>query len=62
MRNTITPQKLRAKDVAKRYGVGLSTVWLFAKQNKLKAYKVSDRVTVFDVAECDKFFSNTAKI
>lgn len=50
-------ERLRAKDIVKMYSVGLSTVWLYAKQNKLIKIKVSDRVTVFDKDEVDRFFS-----
>lgn len=50
-------ERLRAKEIVKMYGVGLSTVWLYAKQNKLTKIKVSDRVTVFDKNEVDRFFS-----
>ena len=59
MNTTQTPQKLRAKQVAKRYSIGLSTVWALSKQKKLHAIKVTDKITVFDTAECDKFFSNS---
>lgn len=51
------PQRLRAKQIAEMYGVGLSTVWLYSKQNKIKAIKVSERITVFDTKEVDKLFS-----
>jgi len=33
MRPGETPAKIRAKQVAQRYSIGLSTVWLYAKQN-----------------------------
>lgn len=41
----------RAKEVALCIGVGVSTVWNWAKQKKIKAYKVSNGVTVFDINE-----------
>lgn len=44
----------RAKDVAKYFSIGLSSVWLFAKQGKFKAYKISDKVTVFNIDEVEK--------
>lgn len=47
---------LRAKEIAKYYGVGLSTVWWWSKQGKLTPKKVSPRVTVFDVAEVEALF------
>jgi len=45
---------LRAREVAEYLGIALSTVWLYAKQGKLKAKKLSERVTVFDKEEIDK--------
>lgn len=56
MRPRETPAKIRAKQVAQRYSIGLSTVWLYAKQKKLTPIKVSDGVTVFDTNECNKLF------
>lgn len=50
------PKRLRAKQVAKEFGIGLSTVWLYAKERKLTPIKVSDRVTVFDTDEVLKLF------
>ncbi len=47
---------MRAKEIAQYYGVGLSTVWLYAKQGKLTPKRVSPRVTVFDVAEVEALF------
>lgn len=49
-------KKLRAKQVAQKYSVGLSTVWLYAKQKKITKTKISAKVTVFDIEELDKFF------
>ncbi|MCT7647679.1 helix-turn-helix transcriptional regulator [Aliarcobacter butzleri] len=50
------PKKLRAKQVAENFGIGLSTVWLYAKEGKLTAINVSARVTVFDTEEVLKLF------
>jgi len=44
----------RAKELAKHLGVGLSTIWLYAKQGKIEGKKLSPRVTVFDVYEVEK--------
>jgi len=49
---------LRAKEVAQYLGIGLSTVWLYAKQGKLTPKKLSQRVTVFDINDVDKLFDN----
>lgn len=51
------PRKLRAKQVADEFGIGLSTVWLYAKEGKLTPIKVSSRVTVFDTQEVLKLFN-----
>lgn len=48
---------LRAKEVAEYLGIGLSTVWLYAKQGKLTPKKLSQRVTVFDVTEVETLFN-----
>ena len=46
-------RNMRAKDAHKYLGVGLSTLWLYVKQGKIKAYKLSDRVTIFKKEELD---------
>lgn len=55
--STELPKKLRAKQVADEFGIGLSTVWLYAKEGKLTPIKVSSRVTVFDTQEVLKLFN-----
>ena len=45
---------MRAKQLAEHLGIGLSTVWLYAKQGKITANKISERVTLFDVVEVEK--------
>jgi len=52
------PKRMRAKQIANEFGIGLSTVWLYAQQGKLTPIKVSDRVTVFDTQEILNFFSD----
>jgi len=42
---------LRAKETAEYLSIGLSTVWLYAKQGKLTPKKLSERVTVFSIDE-----------
>ena len=55
MSNINNTQKfMRAKELAKYLGIGLSTVWLYAKQGKITSKKISDRVTLFEVAEVEK--------
>lgn len=48
---------LRAKEMAKYLNIGLSTVWLYAKQGKLTPKKLSERVTLFSVEEADNLFN-----
>lgn len=55
------PRKMRAREVARTYGIGLSTVWYFVRLGKLKSYKVTAGTTVFDVEELERFFNGEAK-
>lgn len=48
---------LRAKKMAKYLNIGLSTVWLYAKQGKLTPKKLSGRVTLFSVEEADRLIN-----
>ena len=41
----------RAKELAQYLSIGLSTVWLYAKQGKITPKKISVGVTVFDINE-----------
>ena len=45
---------MRAKELANHLSVGLSTIWLYNKQGKITSKKLSERVTVFEVAEVEK--------
>ena len=55
-------QNYRPKEVAKYLGVGLSTVWLYAKQGKLTPYKLSDRVTIFEKEDLDRFINASKSV
>ena len=44
-------KKYRAKELAEYLGIGLSTVWKWAKEGKIKAHNISKGVTVFDINE-----------
>ena len=55
--SNILKENFRAKEAAQYIGVGLSTIWLYAKQGKLKAYKLSDRVTIFKKKDLDNFIN-----
>ena len=43
--------KYRAKELAEYLGIGLSTVWKWAKDGKIKPHNLSKGVTVFDINE-----------
>lgn len=44
-------KKYRAKELALYIGVGLSTIWRWTKEGKIKSQKISRGVTVFDIDE-----------
>lgn len=48
----------RAKQAAQYMGVGVSTIWLFTKQGKIKAIKLSDRVTIWSKKSLDEFIAS----
>ena len=52
---------MRAKEVAKYLGIGVSTVWLYVKQGKLKTIKLSERVTIFPKDAIDNFINNPTR-
>ena len=54
MKDNTAPKFMRAKQLAQHLGIGLSTVWVYAKQGKITPKKISDRVTLFDVVEVEK--------
>ena len=49
---------LRAKEVAIYTGIGLSTVWHYAKIGKLTPKKLSERVTVFSIDEVNALINS----
>lgn len=51
----------RAKEISKIYGIGLSTVWKYVKDERLTPIKVSSRITLFDVNEVDSLFLKNNK-
>jgi excisionase family DNA binding protein len=55
---TPTPENLRAKEASQYLGIGLSTLWLYAKQGKLKPIKLSQRVTIFKKSDLDQFINS----
>ncbi len=48
---------MRAKEASDYLACGKSTLWLWVKQGKITAYKISDRVTIFKRAELDAFIN-----
>ena len=54
MENTIKPKFLRAKGIAKHFGIGESTFWYYVKKGKIKSKKISERVTLFDVNDVEQ--------
>ena len=49
---------MRAKEVKKYLGIGLSTVWHYAKVGKLTPIRLSERVTVFRKSEVNALIDN----
>ncbi len=52
--NIQTKKMYRAKELSTFLGVGLSTIWRYAKQGKIKAYRISGGCTVFNIEEVTK--------
>lgn len=44
-------KKYRAKELALFIGVGLSTIWRWNKEGRIRSQKISNGVTVFDIEE-----------
>jgi len=57
-----TQQNLRAKEASKYLSIGLSTLWLYAKQGKLKPIKLSKRVTIFEKSDLDNFIKTQREV
>jgi excisionase family DNA binding protein len=57
---TPTPQNLRAEEASKYLGIGKSTLWLYARQGKLKPIKLSPRVTIFKKDDLDQLITNSS--
>ena len=58
----INKENMRAKEVAEYIGIGLSTVWLYAKQGKLNPIRLSNRVTIFKKSELDSFIDGQSEV
>lgn len=62
MQNLEKKKMYRAIELAKYLGVGLSTIWLYSKQDKITAIKLSERVTVFSIDEVNKVFNLNSEV
>lgn len=51
---------LRVKEVAEKLSIGVTTVWLYAREGKLpKPTKISPRVTVWKESDINKFIEDS---
>lgn len=55
-------EHMRAKQAAKYLGVGLSTIWLYAKQGKITPIKLSERVTIFKKEDLDNLINASIEV
>lgn len=53
---------LRVSQAIRYIPVGKSTIWLWARQGKITAYKVSDRITVFKRSELDAMINANVEV
>ena len=51
------PVMMRAKQILPRYGIGRTYLWELAQLGHLTPVRVSPRVTLWNVAELDAYFS-----
>lgn len=59
--NNTVVENMRAKEASRYLAIGLSTLWLFAKQGKITPIKLSDRVTIFKKDDLDNFINGGAR-
>ncbi|WP_373033425.1 helix-turn-helix domain-containing protein [Sulfurovum sp.] len=57
---TMEKQNFRPKEAAEFLGVGLSTIWMYVKQGKIKTTKLSERVTIIQRKELEIFMGGAA--
>ena len=62
MDSNIQVENMRAKEASQYLACGLSTLWLWVKQRKIRAYKLSDRVTIFKRSELDAFIDASIEV
>jgi len=51
-------EHFRDKQASQYLGVGVSTIWLYAKQGKLHPVRLSPRVTIFKKSDLDAFIAS----
>jgi predicted site-specific integrase-resolvase len=51
------PQRMKPKQIALEFGIGLSSVWNYAKLGYLHPIRVTAGCTVFNRQEVEDFFS-----
>jgi excisionase family DNA binding protein len=47
-------EKIRVKELSKRYKISEPTIWRWIKEGKLKSYKIGAKITVLDVQEVNE--------
>lgn len=57
MTSTTLPQRMRARQIAKEFGIGLSTCWNYSKLGFITPIKITKGLTIFDRKEVEEFFS-----
>jgi predicted site-specific integrase-resolvase len=55
-------ENMRAKEAHKYLGISLSGLWLFVKQGKISAFKLSDKVTIFKKKDLDRFINEAVEV
>ena len=60
-RDIAIKQNYRARDASCYLGIGLTTLWMYRRQGKIKAYKLSDKVTIFKKEDLDNFIARGLK-
>lgn len=56
MAHKIPQQRMRAKQIALEFGIGLSTVWHYSKLGLLTPIKITNGLTVFSRKEVEALF------
>ena len=54
-------ENMRIKQVAETYPVSRASIWRYVKDGKIKAYKITDGVTIFKRSELESFFNGESQ-